>query len=349
MARLERWRDANEAIRRALRSREATAADPDGVAALRQLGLGRVGAARLRGVPRREADARHRQGPREDDRARRVHGGRVPRGRRARRAGGECDRDGRDGAPLTPTRKRRASRDVPYGRGSPKRVGSRREREQVFAPVSKRALESHPSEPPFSRRHRRRRAWRAAARSANQEGQPPDLGHLAGLGRRRARLRPGRLRGPLRRRRRALGALPQRWTRALHGRHRESGAREVRDGGHPRDRPRGGRRRRRRVSRPLRDERLRPRAPVPQPRRRHVRGDDRRVRDRGAREHALGGLRRRRRRRRPRPLRGRDRRLLHADARPRLRRQRRRARTSSISTTATATSPMPRKPGASRA
>ncbi len=35
MARLERWRDANEAIRRALRSREATAADSEGIAELR--------------------------------------------------------------------------------------------------------------------------------------------------------------------------------------------------------------------------------------------------------------------------------------------------------------------------
>ena len=46
MARLERWRDANEAIRRALRSREATAADPEGVAALRSWaweGLERLG------------------------------------------------------------------------------------------------------------------------------------------------------------------------------------------------------------------------------------------------------------------------------------------------------------------
>ena len=36
MARLERWRDANEAVRRALRSRDATAADPDGIADLRR-------------------------------------------------------------------------------------------------------------------------------------------------------------------------------------------------------------------------------------------------------------------------------------------------------------------------
>ena len=46
MARLERWRDANEAIRRALRSRETTAADPEGVAALRAWaweGLDRLG------------------------------------------------------------------------------------------------------------------------------------------------------------------------------------------------------------------------------------------------------------------------------------------------------------------
>ncbi|MFY9550145.1 MAG: hypothetical protein WAU32_03260, partial [Thermoanaerobaculia bacterium] len=46
MERLERWRDANEAARRALRSREATAADPEGVAALRAWawdGLERLG------------------------------------------------------------------------------------------------------------------------------------------------------------------------------------------------------------------------------------------------------------------------------------------------------------------
>ena len=46
MARLERWRDANEAMRRALRSRETTATDPDGVAALRAWawdGLDRLG------------------------------------------------------------------------------------------------------------------------------------------------------------------------------------------------------------------------------------------------------------------------------------------------------------------
>ncbi len=35
MARLERWRDANETARRALRSREATTADPEGIAKLR--------------------------------------------------------------------------------------------------------------------------------------------------------------------------------------------------------------------------------------------------------------------------------------------------------------------------
>jgi hypothetical protein len=46
MARLERWRDACEATRRALRSRDATAADPDGVPALRAWawnGLDRLG------------------------------------------------------------------------------------------------------------------------------------------------------------------------------------------------------------------------------------------------------------------------------------------------------------------
>ncbi|MET0621145.1 MAG: VCBS repeat-containing protein, partial [Thermoanaerobaculia bacterium] len=46
MARLERWRDANEALRRSVRSRETTATDPDGVAALREwawAGLDRLG------------------------------------------------------------------------------------------------------------------------------------------------------------------------------------------------------------------------------------------------------------------------------------------------------------------
>ena len=46
MARLERWRDGNEAVRRAIRSRETTAADPEGVAALRSWawdGLERIG------------------------------------------------------------------------------------------------------------------------------------------------------------------------------------------------------------------------------------------------------------------------------------------------------------------
>ena len=46
MARLERWRDANEAARRALRSRETTNADPDGIAELRRWawdGLDRLG------------------------------------------------------------------------------------------------------------------------------------------------------------------------------------------------------------------------------------------------------------------------------------------------------------------
>jgi enediyne biosynthesis protein E4 len=46
MERLGRWRDANEAVRRALRSREATSADPEGVAALRTWawdGLDRLG------------------------------------------------------------------------------------------------------------------------------------------------------------------------------------------------------------------------------------------------------------------------------------------------------------------
>jgi enediyne biosynthesis protein E4 len=46
MERLGRWRDANEAIRRALRNREATSSDPEGVAALRTWawdGLERLG------------------------------------------------------------------------------------------------------------------------------------------------------------------------------------------------------------------------------------------------------------------------------------------------------------------
>ena len=260
------------------------------------VGLGRARAARLRGVPRGEADARDRQG-REKTTGRVVFtvGGFRADGARVERAAS---------AIVTECRPRGLSR--PRCGSSALLLESHRDESRAF---------TTPPPTPGSAR-------RGTIRQSSQ-GQPPDHRHLAGLGRRRARLRPGRQRRPLRRRRRALGALPQRRTRALHGRHREGGAREVRDRGHPRDRPRGGRRRRRRVSRPLRDERLRPRAPVPQPRRRHVRGDDRRVRDRGAREHALGGLRRRRRRRGPRPLRGRDRRLLHADARPRLRRQRR--------------------------
>jgi enediyne biosynthesis protein E4 len=46
MARLERWRDANESARRALRSRDATNADPEGIAPLREWawrGLDRLG------------------------------------------------------------------------------------------------------------------------------------------------------------------------------------------------------------------------------------------------------------------------------------------------------------------
>ena len=46
MARLERWRDANEAVRRAIRSHEATPSDPDGVGDLRAwawMGLDRLG------------------------------------------------------------------------------------------------------------------------------------------------------------------------------------------------------------------------------------------------------------------------------------------------------------------
>ncbi len=58
MARLERWRDANEAARRALRSREATPADPEGVAELRAMGLGGPRPAELRRLPGRSAEAR---------------------------------------------------------------------------------------------------------------------------------------------------------------------------------------------------------------------------------------------------------------------------------------------------
>ena len=46
MSRLERWRDANEAARRAIRSRSATPNDPDGVGDLRAwawMGLDRLG------------------------------------------------------------------------------------------------------------------------------------------------------------------------------------------------------------------------------------------------------------------------------------------------------------------
>ena len=58
MARLERWRDANEAVRRALRSREETSADPEGVAALRAWAWN--GLERLAYVDYRVEKPRHR-------------------------------------------------------------------------------------------------------------------------------------------------------------------------------------------------------------------------------------------------------------------------------------------------
>ena len=63
MARLERWRDANEAVRRALRSREATGADPEGIAELRAWawnGLDRLGYVDYRVDRSRRTTARRR-------------------------------------------------------------------------------------------------------------------------------------------------------------------------------------------------------------------------------------------------------------------------------------------------
>jgi enediyne biosynthesis protein E4 len=58
MARLERWRDANEAVRRALRSRDATPGDPEGIAALR--GWAWNGLERLASVDYRVEKPKHR-------------------------------------------------------------------------------------------------------------------------------------------------------------------------------------------------------------------------------------------------------------------------------------------------
>ncbi len=72
-----------------------------------------------------------------------------------------------------------------------------------------------------------------------------------------------------------------------------------------------------------RDGRLRPDAPLPEPARRHVRGDHGFVRHRHRGPHALARVRGRERRRQPRPFRLRDGRLLRSDARPSVRRERR--------------------------
>ena len=202
MERLERWRDANEAMRRALRSREATAADPEGVAALRAWAWEGLERLALRGLSRREADARDRR-EREKTTGRVVFtvGGFRADGARVERAASAIvtERD----------RRGRLARHSALASSSP--LWNR--------------IETHAALP---RRHRRGRPRRAAARSAAQEGQPPDRRHLARLRRRRPRLRPRRLRGSLRRRRRALDPLPQRRPRPLHGRHREGRPREVR-------------------------------------------------------------------------------------------------------------------------
>ena len=208
MERLERWRDANEAI-------AARAAQPRG------------------------------------DR------------RRTRRASPRCARgpgkDSSGSATSTTASRSRRTTSAGSARRRPGRVtftvgGFRADGARVERAASAIVTEERPSRPPAPAGERERsslrfetRLWERVEPSPrfhdataeaglgaprhdppHQEGQPPDLRHLAGLGRRGARLRPGRRRGPLRRRRRALDPLPERRHGALHGRHREGRPREVR-------------------------------------------------------------------------------------------------------------------------
>ena len=202
MERLERWRDANEAIAPRAAQPRGDRRGPGGHRRAARLGLGGPRSPRLRGLPRREADARDRQGRETTTGRVDVHGRRLPRGRRARRARGERDRDRRSA--LTDRAAGRASRSRS---GSSAALGSRRD--------ARRASTTPPPRPGSARRGTIRPCQ--VTNHLISDIWPGSGVAVLDFDRRRRR-------GPLRRRRRALDPLPQRRARALHGRHGEGRA-----------------------------------------------------------------------------------------------------------------------------
>ena len=160
MARLERWRDANEAARRALRSREATVRGSRGDRPAARVGVERARPPGLRRLPGREADARRRT---TTGRVAFTVGGFRPDGARVERSASAIVTEAHPASPARGSRVRSASRRLSPSGSRPRRG---------------------------SATHRRGGPGRAAAGPAARQGQPPHRGHLAGLGRRGPRLRP---------------------------------------------------------------------------------------------------------------------------------------------------------------
>ena len=269
MHRLERWRNAIEETRRALKKREPAPSDPAGMARLREWAWD--GLDRIAWITYRVEKPQHDISPEREvtrGRVRFTIGGFRANGTRVERSADvllsvEWD-PRRDPTPKeAPPGARSRIRSDPDGSHRDVRPRRLRAGERLAA---------------FPRRHGRSRPRRAAPRSAVEADQPPDRRHLARLRRRGPRLQRRRFRGPLRRRRRALDPLQERRTRPFHRRHRRSRARQAGRQRHRRHRSRRGRRGRRRPARSLRHRRLRPRTSLREPRRWHLRGDDWRFR-----------------------------------------------------------------------
>ena len=135
------------------------------------VGLGRPRASGLRGLSRREADARASAAAPEQTTGGHLHGRRLPL--RTARASSE--------RPHVVT----VERGPPPG---PRTMGISR---HLAAPLrSTTSLEPNRTRPALSQRDGRSGTGRAAPRSADPEDESSDQRHLAGLGRRRPRLRP---------------------------------------------------------------------------------------------------------------------------------------------------------------
>ena len=221
MARLERWRDANEAA-------AAGAAEPRGDARRTRTASRRCASGRGTGSTvslTSTTASRGRSTRRGDDRARHLHRRRIPR-RTARGSSGrrgDRDRSGRPVLRRVREASRRARRGVAPlpdvdGRGRPRGAAPR------------------PSDPKTNRLIAD--IWPGsgiAVLDFDRDGA----------------------RGPLRRRRRALDPLRERRRGPVHRRHRGGGPRPIARRRDRRDRARRGRRRRRRVPGSVRDRRVR--------------------------------------------------------------------------------------------